>query len=85
MDWDCVWQQQHARLDRVCPATQRSGEQKEAQKERQVHLAQREARVEPPGWVHVWAVVARKQVRMSASHTNSPSMLQGIHNSKRPK
>ncbi len=53
------------RLDRVCPATERSGEQEEAQKERQQHLAKGEARVEPPGWGHVWAV--RKSTRVGRS------------------
>src|SRR6266581_5945675 len=44
------------RLDRICPATQRSGEQEEAQEERQEHLAHSEARVEPPGRAHMRAV-----------------------------
>ena len=45
-----------SRLDRICPATERSGEQEEAQEERQEHLTMREARVEPPGWGHVRAI-----------------------------
>src|SRR5216683_4853455 len=44
------------RLDRVRPATERSGEQEEAQKECQEQLAHSEMWREPPGWAHVWAV-----------------------------
>ena len=44
------------RLDRVRPATERSGEQEETQEERQQQLAHSEARVEPPGWGHVRAI-----------------------------
>ncbi len=41
------------RLDCVCPAAQRSGEQEEAQEECQEQLAKGEARGGPAGWAHV--------------------------------